>query len=170
MNFAEKLLHVLTGGASSSSVDTQSSASSVAADSINSTSSASSINYPNSSSEANNVYKQLGADNPYYAEKYLDNLIAQENAASQREYETYMSNTAHQREMADLQAAGLNPILTATGGSGASTPAVTVASQNSASAAEQTFSQVSKLAELAIKSTHYALSDTAKIIESIIPG
>lgn len=59
-----------------------------------------------------------------YQSQQETNQLNYQMAMENRAWLTKMANTAHQREVDDLRAAGLNPILSATGGSGAAVPSM----------------------------------------------
>lgn len=82
------------------------------------------------SQSAADSYNTASAYNMSFGNSWTDadtaNKIAQNEAEKNRIYQTYMANTAYQRAVADLKAAGLNPVLAAWNG-GAASPAGTLA-------------------------------------------
>lgn len=72
-------------------------------------------------------------------------IFSAKAASRSRKFQQRMSSTAHQREVADLRAAGLNPILSATGGRGASTPGGAMAAMPNFSALAMTRAQIDQI-------------------------
>lgn len=111
------------------------------------------------------MYEQTGKSE--YMEKYIDNLIAQQNTASARAFEERMSSTQFQRAINDIKAAGYNPWL-AISGAGASYSSPSTASQPSSSASSSIAQRKATNTKTAASLVSSALMVTALLIKAII--
>lgn len=87
-------------------------------------------------SNSNNAFNAVQAElNRKFQQDSADKAMNFSSAEAQknRDWQEKLSNTSYQRAVADMRAAGLNPILSAQNSSGASTPSGSTGSSSSAS-------------------------------------
>lgn len=97
------------------------------------------LEYLREESERNTAFSVEQAERQNAWQRETNQIQMDFNAAEaqkNRDWQEMMSNTAHQREVADLQAAGLNPVLSATGGNGAAVTSGATASGATSSGAK----------------------------------
>lgn len=97
----------------------------------------------------------------FYQEQDENRKFNAEQAALAREWQEKMASTNYQRAVSDLKAAGLNPVLAASGGISSSVPSAPSAS-NMSSGGDTMSSLVGALAT--------SVNSVASILEAILPG
>ena len=95
------------------------------------------------------IKKESGAG--LTAAEIAANQFSADEAQKQRDWEEWMSNTAYQRQVKDMQAAGVNPALAMSSSGGASTPSGSAATSVSPSAAGFSFSDLMSLILLPVQ-------------------
>lgn len=97
------------------------------------------LEYLRQQSEENTAFAIEQAEKQNAWQRETNQIQMDFNAAEaqkNRDWQEMMSSSAHQREIADLQAAGLNPVLSATGGNGAAVTSGATASGATSSGAK----------------------------------
>lgn len=100
----------------------------------------------------------------------VSGMFAKRQAKKQMDFQAQQSATAHQREVEDLRAAGLNPILSGTGGVGASTPAGAMANVDIVSSAKMGALVEQELKNLKETQKNIEADTNRKIVETDILG
>lgn len=123
----------------------------------------------NGSSDANSAYLDMyqKTGKTEYWEKYIDNLIAQQNLSSAQAFEERMSNSQFQRAIQDIKNAGYNPWL-AISGAGASYSSPGVANQTTTSASNAINNRKAQYTKTAGSLVSSALMVAAIIMKAII--